>query len=56
MKLQVKNPSKTTYELYNLEKDMGEAKNLLPRKKKVFKQLSGYIEEAHTENPLFPFN
>lgn len=56
VKLQVKNPSKTSYELYNLEKDTGETKNLLPRKKKVFKQLTAYIEEAHTENLLFPFN
>ncbi len=56
VKLQVKNPSKTTYELYNLEKDTGETKNLFPRKKKVFKQLAAYIEEAHTENLLFPLN
>lgn len=54
VKLQVKNKDKTTYELYNLEKDPGETRNLLNRKNSVYKKLQKYIEEAHTESPLFP--
>ncbi|WP_367913854.1 arylsulfatase [Leadbetterella sp. DM7] len=54
VKLQVKTTEKTTYELYNLETDPGETRNLINKKSSVYKKLQKYIEEAHAESTLFP--
>jgi len=54
VKLQVKTPEKTIYELYNLETDPGETRNLINKKSSVYKKLRKYIEEAHAESTLFP--
>jgi len=54
VKLQVKNPDKTTYELFNLETDPAETQSLVNSKSSVYKKLRKYIDEAHIESPIFP--
>ncbi|HXH99898.1 MAG TPA: arylsulfatase [Sphingobacteriaceae bacterium] len=55
VKYNVLDRSKTTLELYDLEKDPGETKNLASKYPIILKQIDNYIKEAHVENNIFPF-
>ncbi len=53
VKLQVKDPSKMTVELYNLNADPGEMKNLSKEQPEKVIELDLLIQEAHRPNPIF---
>lgn len=46
---------KPVYELYNLKDDIGETKNLVTAKPKVFARLKRLLHEQRTESDLFKF-
>jgi len=41
-------------ELYNLEEDIGETKNIADQHPEIAKKLMGFIKASHTESPLWP--
>lgn len=53
VKLQVKDASKMTVELYNLNADPGETKDLSKDQPEKVKELDLLIREAHRPNPVF---
>ena len=53
IKLQVLNPQKTYFELYNIKTDPTEKENQLANFPEKVKQLSAIIDREHTENPIF---
>ncbi|MBE8714433.1 arylsulfatase [Sphingobacterium hungaricum] len=54
VKLKVRNPSQSTYELYNLKNDPSESRNVVKEHVAVFEQLKRYMDEAHVETDVFP--
>lgn len=55
VKYNVFDRNETSFELYDLEKDPGETKNLAVAYPEIVKQIGKYINEAHIENQSFPF-
>ena len=53
IKLQVSNPKKTYFELYNIKNDPSETTNELTSFPEKVKQLSAIIDREHTDNPIF---
>lgn len=53
VKLQVKDSSKMTVELYNLTSDPGETKDLSKEQPEKVRELDLLIQEAHRPNPVF---
>lgn len=53
VKLQVKDPAKMTVELYDLNQDPGETKDLSTSNPEKVKELEILIQEAHQPNPVF---
>jgi arylsulfatase A-like enzyme len=53
VKLQVKDLAQMTVELYNLDQDPGETKNLAAAFPQKVKELDQLIQEAHQPNPVF---
>lgn len=53
--LYAKDPTKRQVELYNLQQDPSEQNNLSSQYPDKVQELLLLIEEAHTENPIFPF-
>ena len=45
---------KDYFELYNIEEDPSETKNLIGEYPDKAEELKGIIEEAHVPNPYFP--
>ena len=41
-------------QLFDLEKDLGETKNIAADNPEIVKKLMGFIKSAHTESPLWP--
>ena len=52
---QVKNPEKTTTELYNLEKDPGEKNDLAATHSEMVKELTQLMNSAHAPSGIFKF-
>ena len=55
LKYQVFDPAKTTVELYNLSKDIGEDNNVAEKHPEVVKELSELVIKSRTESKDFPF-
>lgn len=55
VKYNVLDKSKTSLDLFDLEKDPGETKNLAHEHPEIVKQIAYYIDKAHVENQFFPF-
>lgn len=55
IKLQVMNPEKTSFELYNIKEDSTESKNLVAKYPEKVKVLSAIMDREYTENPKFSF-
>lgn len=55
IKLHVFDPSKTSYELYDLETDLSEENNIADQHPEVVAELQEIMEKAHEPNPDFPF-
>lgn len=53
VKYQVKDPSKTTVELFDLASDPGESKNLAEANPEKVVELEELIRQAHSPNPVF---
>ncbi len=51
----ISNPGKTTTELYDLSKDIGEKNNLAKKHPEIVKELIKLMESARTESEVFPF-
>ncbi|WP_262249792.1 hypothetical protein [Parapedobacter soli] len=48
-------PSKTTVELYNLEEDPAETKDLSKEQPELVKEVLAIMEKEHVHNEDFPF-
>lgn len=55
VQLQVLNPEKTTVELYDLSKDIGEENNVAAENPEVVKELLELMDGARTESEVFSF-
>ncbi len=53
IRLQVKNPKKTYYELFNLASDPSETKNVVDANPAVKAELMAIMDQARTENEIF---
>lgn len=51
----VKNPKKTTIELYNLSNDIGEENNVAAKHPEIVKELMDLMNSARTESEVFKF-
>ena len=51
----ISDPGKTTTELYDLSKDIGEKNNLAKKHPEIVKELIKLMESARTESEVFPF-
>lgn len=54
VRLQVRNPAKTSIELYNLRNDPQELHDLAEKNPKIVKRLLKYMDRSHSESELFP--
>ncbi|MFN8236710.1 MAG: arylsulfatase [Chitinophagales bacterium] len=55
VKLQAKNDRKAHIELYDLDKDVSETRDISGQFPEIVQQLMDLMEKAHTDSPAFPF-
>lgn len=56
IRLHINNPDKTTFELYDLSKDIHEDHNIASEHPRIVQEMETIMKEAHTESDLFNFS
>jgi arylsulfatase A len=56
VKYNVRNPEKTSVELYDLSKDIGEENNVADKHQDLVYELQQIMDASHTESEAFPFH